>query len=344
MQSEEIPGPGKADRPCPGDPLRDNAWADVFWPMADLGRGSRSSQTTRFTRPFSLAGRSYRDCRGVGAVAGAVAKDRVSEGNGYRSRGPKSSDAAKFFGQRIGNGKRYRDPARPSDAIFFARGGYGVTRLLDRLASDETRANPKIHLGASDLTALFAFLWARARQVTFYGPMVAVEMAEGAELDWESLLAGEVPVAHRFSPSEVIAAGRGEGPLVGGCLSLLASLAGTPEAVRGEGAVLFWEDVGEETYRLDRMLTQLERSGTFDGLQAMVIGSIAPGGRSGTEPAESVSSWLRSRFENSPFPVAFGFPAGHLAAPRTLPLGCPVRLDTTGPFELVFLGAGVELR
>lgn len=228
------------------------------------------------------------------------------------------------------------------DAIFFARGGYGASRLLGRLDQEEVRANPKIHLGGSDLTALFAFLWARARLVTFYGPMVAVQMAKVDSLDWEGALRGAVPEAHRFSPVEVLSAGEGEGPLVGGCLSLLASLAGTPEAVRGEDAVLFWEDVGEETYRLDRMLTQLERSGTFEGLHAMVIGSIAPGGRSGLEPAEDVSSWLQRRFANAPFPVVFGFPAGHLSTPRTIPLGCRVRLNTADPPELVFLEAGVE--
>jgi muramoyltetrapeptide carboxypeptidase len=85
--------------------------------------------------------------------------------------------------------------------------------------------------------------------------------------------------------------------------------------------------VGEDTYRLDRMLTQLERSGTFNGLQAMVIGSISPGARGG-ESTETVDLWLRSYFAGAPFPVVAGFPAGHLARTRTLPIGRPVRVDT----------------
>jgi muramoyltetrapeptide carboxypeptidase len=158
--------------------------------------------------------------------------------------------------------------------------------------------------------------------------MVAVEMAEDSgELDWERVLHGGSPPPHRFAEEEIASSGSGRGPLVGGCLSLVASLAGTPDAVRGSGTVFFWEDVGEELYRLDRMLTQLERSGTFDGLQAMVIGSVAPGARGGRESADAVRRWLRLRFAGAPFPVAFGLPAGHVRRPRTLPLGATVALD-----------------
>src|SRR5206468_10105227 len=114
--------------------------------------------------------------------------------------------------------------------------------------------------------------------------------------------AGATPAPERLQEADILAAGTGEGPLVGGCLSLLASLCGTPEAVEGRGSVLFWEDVAEDTYRLDRMLTQLERSGTFDGLQAMVIGSISPGARGGESP-QTVGAWLRDFFKGAPFPV-----------------------------------------
>lgn len=234
-----------------------------------------------------------------------------------------------------------RDPG--VDAIFFARGGYGASRVLELLDPGEIRANPKIHLGGSDLTALFAFIARRASLATAYGPMVAVQIAGAAEgdLDWERVLSGERPEAERVSPESVVAPGSGEGPLVGGCLSLLASLCGTPEAIDARGAVLFWEDVGEETYRLDRMLTQLERSGTFGGLQAMVIGSIAPGRLEGAESAEEIRSWLTKRFAGAPFPVVAGFPAGHVAATRTLPLGSRVRVDSDrGAVE--FLESAVE--
>jgi muramoyltetrapeptide carboxypeptidase len=223
-------------------------------------------------------------------------------------------------------------------AVFFARGGYGSSRILDRLDPDEVRAHPKIHLGASDLTALFAFLRRESALVTFYGPMVAVQMdAEG--LDWESVLSGELPAPHRFSPEDVIAPGFAEGDLVGGCLSLAGSLAGTPEAIVARDAILFWEDTREEIYRLDRLLTQLERSGNLDGLRGMVIGSVVPGGPSSS--SEELEEYLRGRFEGSSFPVARNFPAGHLACPRTLPLGTRVRLDLSRTLTLTFLEPGV---
>ncbi|HEV7499673.1 MAG TPA: LD-carboxypeptidase [Vicinamibacteria bacterium] len=233
-----------------------------------------------------------------------------------------------FAGTDAQRGDGYRELLRDPrvDAIFFARGGYGASRILARLDVAEIRTRPVIHLGGSDLTALFAFIGRHAELTTFYGPMVAVDMTQPPPLDWEAVLSGQTPAPHRSAPENVHAGGVGSGPLVGGCLSLLAAACGTPEAVVGRGAVLFWEDVGEDTYRLDRMLTQLERSGTFDGLQAMLIGSISPGTRGGESP-EAVGLWLRDFFAGAPFPVLSGFPAGHLPGPRTLPLGAPVHVD-----------------
>jgi muramoyltetrapeptide carboxypeptidase len=226
------------------------------------------------------------------------------------------------------------------DAIFFARGGYGSVRTLSGISPVEARRHPKIHLGASDLTALFAFLRRTVNLVTFYGPMVAVEMGQPRELDWEQVLSGATPEIHRFASEDVVAAGVGEGVLVGGCLSLLASLTGTPEAVDARGAVLFWEDTHEEIYRLDRLLTQLERSGNLDNLQGMVIGSVIPGGP--TESPRDVDEFLARRWKGAPFPVARNFPAGHLPAPRTLPLGARVRLELKEAPRLTFLESGVQ--
>jgi len=276
---------------------------------------------------------------GVAAVSGPVDPARLARGvsalerRGYRVVLASNVESRRGYlaGSDAARADGYRELVRRSDvdAIFFARGGYGASRILDRLDADEIRARPRIHLGSSDLTALFAYLARRCGLATFYGPMIAVSMAdENDDLDWESVVRGATPAPHRFSEEQIVAAGRGEGPLVGGCLSILASLCGTPEAFDAHGAVFFWEDVGEDTYRLDRMLTQLERSGTFDRLQAMVIGSISPGVRGGESP-ETVAAWLRDYFAGAPFPVVSGFPAGHLARPRTLPLGRVVRVDAS---------------
>ena len=275
---------------------------------------------------------------GVAAVSGPVEPARLARGvaalerRGYRVvLAPNVASRRGFLaGSDAERAAGYRELVRRSDvdAIFFARGGYGASRILALLDPEEIRERPRIHLGGSDLTAFFAYVARHCGLAAFYGPMVAVAMAETDDLDWESVLRGEAPAPFRFAEQQVVAGGRGEGPLVGGCLSILASLCGTAEAVDARGAVLFWEDVGEDTYRLDRMLTQLERSGTFDRLQAMVIGSISPGTRGGESP-ETVAAWLRDFFAGAAFPVISGFPAGHLARTRTLPLGRAVRVDTS---------------
>ncbi len=286
---------------------------------------------------------------GVAAISGPVDPTRLEAGlTNVRAKGYRIVEASNLR-RRDGflagtDGERaagYRelltDPA--IDAIFFARGGYGSARILSLLDPDELRSHPKIHLGGSDLTALFAFASEHASLVTFYGPMIAVQMAENTPLDWERVLSGGNVPPVELAASDRLAPGLGEGPLVGGCLSLVASLCGTPEAMRYAGRVFFWEDVGEEIYRLDRMLTQLERSGTFDRLQAMLIGTIAPG-RADAESPDEVRAWLADRFAGSPFPVVMGFPAGHRPDTRTIALGASVRVDADRG-TLQFLEAGV---
>ncbi len=287
---------------------------------------------------------------GVAAISGPVDPARLDDGvAALKRRGYRVALASNALARRgylagsdaeraAGYMALVRDPE--VDAVFFARGGYGASRTLALLDPEEIRLRPRIHLGGSDLTAFFAFLLRHCAMASFYGPMVAVSMASERGLDWEAVLSGRTPEAHRFEEKDVLADGAGQGPLVGGCLSLVASLCGTPEAVDGRGGVFFWEDVGEDTYRLDRMLTQLERSGTFDGLQAMVIGSISPGARGGESP-QALGVWLRDYFAGAPFPVLSGFPAGHVARTRTLPLGVPVRVDA-GRRLLEFCGPGVS--
>jgi muramoyltetrapeptide carboxypeptidase len=287
---------------------------------------------------------------GVAAVSGPVDEEKLGRGlDALRGRGYGVREASNlrlrrgFFagtdGERAqGYRELLRDPG--VDAIFFARGGYGSSRILEHLDPEELRSNTKIHLGSSDLTALFAYAERHAGLVTFYGPMVAVEMAgNGAALDWEKVLRGG-PASHRIEPENVLAGGMAEGRLIGGCLSILASLCGTPEEIRGEDAILFWEDIGEDTYRLDRMLTQLERSGAFDGIRAMVIGSVAP--RRDGESPETVRAWLRDRFAGAPFPAAIGLASGHCENPRTLPLGARAKLDLGRRPELSFPAAVLQ--
>jgi muramoyltetrapeptide carboxypeptidase len=287
---------------------------------------------------------------GVAAVSGPVDEGRLEAGLArLRAKGYGVVEAANlrrrsglFAGTDEERANGYLELVRnPSvDAIFFARGGYGAVRVLPLLSASEIRASPKIHLGGSDLTALFAWLRGEAGLVAFYGPMVAVEMPSEDGLDWEEVLSGALLPAHQFAPDDVLSPGQAEGLIVGGCLSLLASLAGTPQALSAEGSVLFWEDAGEPAYRLDRMITQLEQAGTFDRLRGMVIGSLVP--PAGDAPG-TLRGWLAERFRGAPFPVAMNLPGGHLSRPRTLPLGVRVLLTSGSEAGLAYLEPGVEL-
>ncbi len=203
-------------------------------------------------------------------------------------------------------------------AIFFLRGGHGVLRLLDGIDWDLLARHPRSYVGYSDLTPLLGQVVARLGLVAIHGPMVAVEMARGLDFRERegllTLLAGKGTLRY-----ELGGPGRGpvvEAPLFGGCLSLLAATVGTEFATAGEGGILFWEDIDEPFYRIDRMLTQLRLSGSVSALSGMVIG------QADLEPAE----WDRLQ---SDFRGAFvaGLSSGHCSPNLPLPLGALARLD-----------------
>lgn len=215
-------------------------------------------------------------------------------------------------------------------AILFARGGHGVLRLLPGIDWDLLAAHPRAYMGYSDLTPFLLAVVARLGLVAFHGPMTAADLARGLsereEASFLGALAGRwegvVPVTGWLRE------GVAEGPLVGGCLSLLTATLGTAWAPRVAGAILFWEDLGEPRYRLDRMLTHLHLSGSLPAIRGMVIGHCRPTDRGSEEPSRS--DWpaiLREALRGFEGPVAEGLPAGHEAPNLTLPLGAAARLD-----------------
>lgn len=219
-----------------------------------------------------------------------------------------------------------RDPA--VRAVWFARGGYGTARLLDRLPWRAMRAAPKALIGYSDLTALFNPLLSRSAATCLYGPVVS-ELGERTAWDRRSLadaLAGR-PYELRVRRRDVLAAGRGEGRLFGGNLSVLVHLLGTRWFPDLEGAVLFIEEVGEAIYRVDRMLNQLRQSGALASLAAVLLGGFATPPRRRFPPDRALDDVLAETFLPLGVPVLRGLPAGHVAAKRTLPLGWNARVD-----------------
>jgi muramoyltetrapeptide carboxypeptidase len=221
--------------------------------------------------------------------------------------------------------------------IVCARGGAGAIHLLPGLRRELLRGRSKVLLGASDVTALHA-AWLEAGVTVLHGPLVAGDLANG-NYDPASLLGALAGEPVDLPASDVLREGQAEGVLLGGCLSLLAALCGTPWALRpGDDTVLLLEDVNEPPYRLDRMLRQLRLAGAFERVRGVVIGEMK-----GCGPEATVKDTFLEALAGLDLPVAFGLPAGHTVKPHvTLPLGVRARLSCgPGPGRLELLEAAV---
>lgn len=194
-------------------------------------------------------------------------------------------------------------------AVLAARGGYGTTRILDRIDWERVLRAPRWLVGSSDLTAILVYLWARFRLLTIHGPMVArFPGGDGEDFDTlMTLLQGgdwQPPPGLRG-----VVSGAATGPLLGGNLCLLAHLAGTVSPDAFDGAILFLEEVSEAPYRVDRMLTQLARAGFLRALRGVVLGHFthcAP-----QEDGVTARDVLLSHFRPYGIPVVENYPAAH---------------------------------
>ncbi|MEO1088826.1 MAG: LD-carboxypeptidase, partial [Acidobacteriota bacterium] len=217
-------------------------------------------------------------------------------------------------------------------AILFARGGWGVLRLLDGVDWPLLARHPRAYVGYSDLTPFLGAVVERLGIAAFHGPMVAADFARGL-LDAErssflDALAGRFPL--RYPIAEVESTQAVEGPLLGGCLSLIASSFATPWAGEWDDALLFIEDVGEPPYRFDRMLTHLRLSGTLARIRGLIVGHLhAEGGCEATAWGGEVTlgGLLHELASDFPWPLARGLEAGHSSPNLTLPLGLTARLE-----------------
>ncbi len=210
-------------------------------------------------------------------------------------------------------------------AVFCARGGYGVQRMVDLLDwASLAVAGPKVLVGFSDVTALHQAFAARLGLSTIHGPVVTSlgggDDASRAHL--RAMLLEPVP-GTPLTPEPVTALvpGRAEGVLVGGNLALLAAEVGTPHARTAAESVAVLEDVGEDLYRLDRLVTQLLRSGWFDGVRGIALGELSG------PAAPAVRTLMVDRLAPLGVPMVWGVPVGHGARNLAFPLGVPAVLD-----------------
>ena len=225
-------------------------------------------------------------------------------------------------------------------AIHCLRGGYGSLRLLDGVDAALLRRKPKLLIGYSDITALHA-LWALHGLPSLHAPMPASDLIKPGREDDEAALfhllrhglqAGTV-LAPALEPGALCVPGEATGRLIGGNLSLVAALLGTPWAWQARGAILFLEDINEEPYRIDRLLTQLRLAGVLDAVGGIVLGSFTEK----APPQRLLRDMLVPLCLQQGKPLLGGRPTGHGTPNRPLPMGLQVRLtarpDGTGQLQ-----------
>ena len=244
------------------------------------------------------------------------------------------------------------------DAIFPGTGGYGTTRIVDDLDYAAIRRNPKVLIGFSDITALHVAINQKTGLVTFHTPNPEYGLGNpdnlkpwAAKWFWRALLANEYdkqpgyliaakPTKQQVAenkklyadvPSAItLAPGTARGKLIGGNLSVVHALMGTPFEIQTDGRILFLEDVGEDPYRVDRMLSTLKLAGKFDHLAGAILGCFTS--REEEQPWSddwSMNDVLAEYFAELGVPVIQQFPAGHVPYNTTLPIGVETELDAT---------------
>ncbi|MBN9524443.1 LD-carboxypeptidase [bacterium] len=222
-------------------------------------------------------------------------------------------------------------------AVFAIKGGYGLTRILDRIDYAAVRANPKVIAGFSDLTALHLAIAKKCRLITFHAPMpqYGLYRDDGGfgysnDLFWRTVRADRypkagggyaVPVPADGPQPRRLAGGKARGRLVGGNLTLVGATMGTPYEVEPDGNILLLEDTGEKGYRIDRLLSQLKLAGHLDKFAGFILGTF-----DGADEAE-LAAIFRDYFAGRKVPVIVNFPVGHTAFNATFPHGGLVELD-----------------
>jgi muramoyltetrapeptide carboxypeptidase len=215
-------------------------------------------------------------------------------------------------------------------AILCARGGYGVSRIIDRLNFRKFRKRPKWIIGFSDITVLHSHIFSNYKIAALHAPMAAA-FNEG-EVDnpyIKSLckaLEGE-SAAYECSTHAFNRQGKARGQLVGGNLSLLAHLLGTTSDIKTKNKILFLEDIGEYLYNVDRMMLQLKRAGKLNKLAGLVIGGFTDNKDTERPFGKNVYEIIHDHVKDFKYPVCFGFPVSHEKENYALKVGVSYRLE-----------------
>ncbi len=211
------------------------------------------------------------------------------------------------------------------DAVMAARGGYGAHRWIDRFDFSRALGPAKPVIGFSDVIAVHACLQ-RAGLRSIHGPVVTQlgDLPEAEHRHLARLLTAPEPMT--LKAQVTIRGGRAQGPLVGGCLSVIAPMVGTPYLFVPEGAILLLEDVSEAPYRIDRMLTHLRLAGVLARVAGVAVGDMV-GCQPPRDGEQSVEDVLAERLGDLGVPAVRGLPFGHGRTNLALPLGADAVLD-----------------
>jgi muramoyltetrapeptide carboxypeptidase len=219
------------------------------------------------------------------------------------------------------------------DAVLCARGGYGSLRILDKINYGVIRENAKIFVGFSDITALHLAIYKKTGLCTFHGPMAADFGTSYNRQHLLQILSSKKPFGPVKFPDgrqpKFLRPGKATGPLLGGNLSLIAKLRGTPFMPSFQGAILFLEDIGEVPHRIDGYFAQLRLAGVFDQIAGLILAEFiktnVPKSSTFTLPLNKI---FDDYFGRVSYPVALNFPFGHARDKFTLPLGVRATLDS----------------
>jgi muramoyltetrapeptide carboxypeptidase len=234
--------------------------------------------------------------------------------------------------ERLGDLQQALDDKKVQ-AILCARGGYGLSRMVDKLNFKKFRKHPKWIIGFSDVTVLHAHLLNRYKTASLHAPMAAAfndgEAGNPFVRSIRKAIEGE-KAAYECPSHDFNKNGSAKGQLVGGNLCLLAHLVGSPSEIKTKDRILFLEDVGEYLYNIDRMLLQLKRAGKLDKLAGLIIGGFTDTKDTERPFGKTVEEIIYEHVKEYDYPICFGFPVSHEKENYALKIGVEYELEVTG--------------
>jgi len=235
------------------------------------------------------------------------------------------------------------------DTIICARGGYGANRVLPLLDYDLIKANPKIFMGYSDITALLLSITQKTGLITFHGPMLTSFKNGMINYNFNQLertLFGQESVTIQSPPDlqmRTLIPGIAEGPIWGGNMCLLVNRIGTNDQLNTSGSILFLEDIGEYKYAFDRMLIHMKEAGMFSNIKGLIIGELKDMKEQNIAFGKSTDEIVMDVCGELEIPIISNFPCGHGKYQVTLPLSTVVKLEANSVSPtLTFLNSFVN--